>query len=916
VVSVVRSVLVGAVLWLSVTATYGQNATWLLAPGSSDFDTAANWTPATVPTGTANFGASNTTSITFSSGTFIDTLQFNAGAPAYSFGVSGSFLEMTGTGIVNNSSNAPTINNTGPAGTFFVNASTAGSATITNSGSGSTEFSNTSTAGSASITNNSGGNTFFVGSSTAGNATITTNSGSFLEINNASTAGSATIVTNSGGFTIFQNSGTGGQAQFTTNSGGTFDMSGLSTGGMTAGSIAGAGAYNLGPNQLTVGSNNLSTVVSGTIADGGIFGGTGGSLVKVGAGTLVVTGSNTYTGGTTISAGTLQLGNGGTSGSIVGNVVNNANLAFSRSDNITFGGLISGTGTLNQLGPGVLTLSNANTYSGPTNVNAGTLDVAGSIASSSLITVANGASLTGTGTVGNTRINSGIFAPGAAGVAGTSTTIAGNLAFASGAIYRVYLNPTTSSFSTVTGTASLAGTVNANFAPGSYLAKQYAILQSAGLSGTAFSALTTTNLPDGFAASLAYTNDDVLLKLTATLGALSPGGLNVNQQNVANALNNYFNSGAALPPNFVSVFGLTNGSLASALTQLDGQVATGAERAAFQLTDEFLALMLDPFVNGRGGVGPSSSAIGFAPDEQKRLPPDIALAYAGVLKAPPPTFEQRWTVWGSAYGGSNMASGNAAVGSNNVTASTYGFAGGMDYHLSPYTVVGFALAGAGTNWGLANALGTSRSDALQVGAYGITWFGRAYVAGALAFTNHWFTSDRSALGDQLTTNFDGQSYGTRLEAGYRYAVLPTLGVTPYGAVQAQDFHTPSYSESAMTGGGFGLSYAAMNATDVRTELGARFDNPTLLYGKPLILFGRVAWAHDFVSNPSLNAAFESLPGSTFTVYGAPIPHDSALTTAGAQLFLTPQWTLLAKFDGEFAPGSQTYAGTGTLRYTW
>jgi uncharacterized protein with beta-barrel porin domain len=68
--------------------------------------------------------------------------------------------------------------------------------------------------------------------------------------------------------------------------------------------------------------------------------------------------------------------------------------------------------------------------------------------------------------------------------------------------------------------------------------------------------------------------------------------------------------------------------------------------------------------------------------------------------------------------------------------------------------------------------------------------------------------------------------------------------------------------------------------------------------------------------PSLSAAFESLVGTNFTVFGAPIPHDSALTTAGAQLYLTPRWTLTAKFDGEFANGSQTYGGSGTLRYVW
>jgi len=333
--------------------------------------------------------------------------------------------------------------------------------------------------------------------------------------------------------------------------------------------------------------------------------------------------------------------------------------------------------------------------------------------------------------------------------------------------------------------------------------------------------------------------------------------------------------------------------------------------------------MLDPFVDGRGSTAwPMGGGIvvvkanGFAPEQDASFPPDIALAYASVLKGPPAPFDQRWTAWGSAYGGSSTASGDPVVGSNNVTARTFGFAGGMDYHYSPDTIFGFALAGGGTNWGLAGGLGDGRSDAFQAGVYGITRAGPAYLAAALAFTNHWMTTDRSALGDQLTANFDAQSYGARVEAGYRYAVLPMLGVTPYAALQAQDFNTPSYSETDPTGGGFGLSYAAMNATDVRSELGARFDDPTLIGGMPLILRARVAWAHDWVSNPSLGAVFESLPGASFVVNGAPMPQNSALTSVGAELYLTSRLTLLAKFDGEFANSSQTYAGSGTLRYTW
>ena len=109
-----------------------------------------------------------------------------------------------------------------------------------------------------------------------------------------------------------------------------------------------------------------------------------------------------------------------------------------------------------------------------------------------------------------------------------------------------------------------------------------------------------------------------------------------------------------------------------------------------------------------------------------------------------------------------------------------------------------------------------------------------------------------------------------------------IGITPYAALQAQEFHTPSYSESDQTGGGFGLSYNAMNGTDTRTELGSRFDDPTVVAGMPLVLRGRVAWAHDFVSNPSIGAVFQSLPGSNFTVNGAPIAQNSALASAGAE----------------------------------
>jgi uncharacterized protein with beta-barrel porin domain len=567
--------------------------------------------------------------------------------------------------------------------------------------------------------------------------------------------------------------------------------------------------------------------------------------------------------------------------------------------------------------------------------------VNGSIANSA-VTVNAGAMLSGTGTVGATTINSGAtFAPGNS--PGTMT-VAGNLAFQSGALYVVQINSSTASSTNVTGSATLAGTVQAAFASGSYATRTYTILSAAGgLGGTTFNALTTANLPAGFTASLSYTATDAILNLTATLGQpvgpssgpsapSGPGALacafSVNQCNVANALNAFFNNGGTLPPAFVTIFGLTGANLANALTQLSGEAATGAQQGAFQLTNQFLGIMLDPFVDGRGDpLG--GRAIGFAP-ERAELPDDIALAYAKILKEPPAPslpspasggglgWGQRLSVWGAGYGGSNRTSGDpAVVGSHDLSASTAGGAAGLDYRLAPGTVVGFALAGGGTNWGLAQGLGGGKSDAFQAGLYGTARSGPAYLAAALAYTNHWMSTDRVAFaGDHLTASFNAQSFGGRVESGYRFATFYG-GLTPYAAIQSQTFHTPGYTETDLNNGGFALGYNSRNANDTRSELGGRFDRLLLLSPEAaLTLRARVAWAHDWISDPTLAALFQALPGASFVVNGATPAKNSALTSAGFEYRLANGVTLLAKFDGEFASHASTYAGTGTVRYTW
>jgi autotransporter-associated beta strand protein len=152
--------------------------------------------------------------------------------------------------------------------------------------------------------------------------------------------------------------------------GATFDLAGFSE---TVGSLAGAGTVSssaAGTPTLTAGGDNTSTTFSGIMQNGSA---TSVDLTKNGTGTLTLTGANTYTGTTTISAGTLSIGDGGTTGLVAGNITNDATLIFNRSNSLTFSGVISGIGAVTKQGNGTLTLTGANSYTGETSISAGTL---------------------------------------------------------------------------------------------------------------------------------------------------------------------------------------------------------------------------------------------------------------------------------------------------------------------------------------------------------------------------------------------------------------------------------------------------------------------------------------------------------------------------------------------------------------
>ena len=375
-------------------------------PGASAFTIATN--PTVVPTITiSGVGITNNSGI-------VQNFVVNRGAAQIFFSNSataGSLTAFTSFGTIT-----------------FDNTSTAGNATFTNNG--SLRFSTFSTAGDATFNNiavlifdsnsTAGNGTFnnpgFIqfgenpfDASTAGNGTFTnpgsadSTLGGGLIVFHFGTAGDATFIndgaTASGGIageTLFQDTGdaanamlianggtgggdggsiqfatasTGGTAQVQVFSNGNLDISLHNAPGVTTGSIKGNGAVFLGANNLTVGTNNLGTTFSGVIQDGGTNGGSGGSLTKVGRGQLSLTNANTYTGGTTIQAGSLLVKN--RTGSATGNGAVQVNAGTLGGTGEINGAVTVGTGSSSgailspgnsATKPGTLTLNNTLTF--------------------------------------------------------------------------------------------------------------------------------------------------------------------------------------------------------------------------------------------------------------------------------------------------------------------------------------------------------------------------------------------------------------------------------------------------------------------------------------------------------------------------------------------------------------------------
>lgn len=729
--------------------------------------------------------------------------------------------------------------------------------------------------------------------------------------------------------------------------GGTAQLGNGGSDGMISGNIVDNGALVFDVSSFPL----YSGVISGS-----------GTVEQRGTGTVTLAADNSYTGRTTISAGTLRVGNGGTTGTISNDVLDNSILMFDRSDNFAYNGAIAGTGELVKAGAGVMTLGGAGTFTGGTSVQKGTLRLggndrlaatgslflfstgtfdlggftqtvgdlsgpgtvaigtgsftagtagnrtfagrftgsgafvkqgAGSLTltgnsaayagtttvaagtlvangdlSASAVTVKAGATLGGTGTVGTTTV-AGTVAPGLPGAVGT-LAVEGAYTQASGSVYAVDIDPSTSDRIDVAGDAAIeAGTtVRVSGAGGAYvIGKRYTILSATGSVSGQYSALTS-NLPF-LGLELAYDPGNVFLDVTRSDTAFQDVGRTPNQIAAGGGVES-LGPGS---PVYDAVLNLSAAQARHAFDQLSGEIHASARTALIE----------------------DSRFIRDAVDDRIRAAFDGADGLAA---------------WGRAFGswGHWDSDGNAA----RLERSIGGFFAGADAPVVEGWRLG-AVAGyshAGLDVGDRHSSG-SRDD-YHVGLYGGGAWGSLALRAGAAYSWHDVSTSRNVVfagfADRLKGDYDAGTAQVFGEVAYGFDAGGAR-FEPYAGIAYVNLHTDGFREK---GGEGALAGRSGDTEATFTTLGLRASTAFDLAGTAARARGTIGWRHAFGDvTPDVTMRF-ARGGDTFPIAGVPIARDAAVLEAGLDFALAPAASLGLSYAGQFGAGSADHSVKASL----
>jgi autotransporter-associated beta strand protein len=697
-----------------------------------------------------------------------------------------------------------------------------------------------------------------------------------------------------------------------TYSGNTFINSGtLQVGdGGTSGSL-GSGAVS----NNSVLAFNRSDIIALTNAISGT-----GSLVQAGAGTLILTASNTYSGRTLISAGTLQVGDGGTSGLLgTGAVSNDSVLVFNHSDDLVVSNTISGTGSLTKAGGNTLTLVGDNTYSGGTIIDAGTLQVGNG---GTIGTLGSGG-ITNNGVLVFDRGNAILVTNQISGLgsviqAGTNTLILTNMNTYSGGTWirnggtlavrdshalgsgDLNLLDGTLNVGTMTievgGDFTQMGTSTVQIAIGATnVFGQLDIAGTASLTGTLHVVGVSNYVPK--------VNDSFMV-LVASNGVTGTFSIFTNSITSPSVL---LNPELEYNPNDVTLIWAQGSFVPFAMTRNQTAVALNLNAVSSSTSTTAVALIsfLDSIPDPTNNLPIAFDLI--SPEELTAL---YTIGLAG-MDAQGNQFLKRAAELRAGYRGlyidlynANYTEGNATQemdkawgvylettvpfvnvnGDNNAKGyylSGGGITVGVDRRINDQLVLGAALGYLSGDVGLNNNGNiTSESGLAQLYA---VWFKEGlHLEGMIGGSTTSYDTKRPALQDYAKGSTDGTAWAAMLNGGYDWQKGP-WSFGPQVAVQYESANIDSFTEK---GSDAPLKIDSQSADAVYSQVGGavryRFNVPgTWTFITPELDLG---WRHNYSDTTlSLKSRLASGDGNAFTVYGPDLGSDSLIGNIGVTM---------------------------------
>jgi outer membrane autotransporter protein len=647
----------------------------------------------------------------------------------------------------------------------------------------------------------------------------------------------------------------------------------------------------------------------------------GRALVKAGAGTLVLGGDNTYTGGTTIAGGTLQVDRdanlGASAGGLAldgGTLATTASFDMSRPVTVThsggidvaagttlgLAGTLSGSGELLKAGAGVLRLAgDSSGFTGRTVVNGGRLAVDGRLGGS--FSVGAGGMLGGSGTIGAgagstvTVASGGTLSPGNS--IGT-LTIDGNLVIQNGARFVVESNPGGADADRVrvTGNATLnGGSVMHVGANGNYgLRSSYTIMEVGGTLSGRFDAVSSDFAFLTPSLGYDYGAGRVTLSLVRNETVMALAGKTRNQRAAAGAIDSIGMAGGHGVYDAVVRLPDDKDLLRSSFDQLSGEIHASAKTVLLQDSRYVRDAMGERLRSAVGGVGAAAAPVLASAGNGVRLAPATARG--------PSTWVQGIGAWSHADGDANAA---------RLKSSSGGFLMGADAPVSDAWRLGLMAGYSRTDFDVQDRASSGDSDNYHLGAYGGGQWGALGLRGGVAYSWHGIATRRSAampgFSDRLKADYDGRTAQAFADLSYRIDT-PAAAFEPFANLAYVNLRTDGYTES---GGAAALHAKGQTTETAFATLGSRAMSSFELGRAQATARGSLGWRHAFGDVlPLATQAFSA--GESFTVAGVPIAKDSAVIEAGLDVQITPRAAFGLSYQGQLASSARDHGVRASL----